>query len=189
MPFDSLNVAPLIAALKNQPEDFALAGSPSEGTLTHPKSGHNFHVSPGERLGVNAYCGCAYLKVSRSSTDEVRNAIGEWNKEYWEPHVAEVGEAHARHEVNMALMAGHRDYQQAFHHGDGNAHFASHFTPTAAQRERMVRKVAEAEEAARQAKIEAKAQKRPALARFIEHVRTVRAANANRPVLCDAGDD
>ncbi len=76
-----LNVAPLITALKFQPEDFEV----ERGWLSHNPSRHRFHFDRQGRVTVEANCGCAAMAVKAEQSEELFSTYRVWRQDYWVP--------------------------------------------------------------------------------------------------------
>ncbi|MGH8290410.1 MAG: hypothetical protein ACREV7_15550 [Steroidobacteraceae bacterium] len=76
-----LDVAPLIGAMRNTPEEFELSG----GWLCHVRSWHSFRVGPEERVEIRAACNCALLSVRPEQEREFAGCFREWRRAYWHP--------------------------------------------------------------------------------------------------------
>jgi hypothetical protein len=78
-----LDVAPLISALRNTPEEFEL----SSGWLCHIRSWHSFRVGPGpeERVEIRAACNCVLLAVRPEQERHFAAGFREWQSAYWRP--------------------------------------------------------------------------------------------------------
>ena len=76
-----LDVAPLITALRNTPEEFEL----SSGWLCHVRSWHSFRVGPEDRVEIRAACNCVLLAVRPEQEREFAGCFREWQAAYWRP--------------------------------------------------------------------------------------------------------
>lgn len=76
-----LELSPVIAALRAQPEEFEFA----DGALYHPSSRHRFHFRSDDSVDIHADCGCATLKASQEQTKAFHAAYLEWHASYWRP--------------------------------------------------------------------------------------------------------
>ncbi len=76
-----LDAAPMIEALRFQPEDFDM----DRGWLTHVPSRHRFQFDGLGRVTIEADCGCAAMTVKPEQTDELFATYKLWRREYWTP--------------------------------------------------------------------------------------------------------
>ncbi len=76
-----LDVAPLITALRDTPEEFELAG----GWLRHVRSWHSFRIGPQDRVEIRAVCDCVLLSVRPQQEREFAGGFREWQSAYWRP--------------------------------------------------------------------------------------------------------
>ncbi|HWF99159.1 MAG TPA: hypothetical protein VN691_08210 [Steroidobacteraceae bacterium] len=76
-----LDVAPLITALRNTPEEFELSG----GWLCHVRSWHSFRVGPEDHVEIRAACNCVLLSVRPEQEREFAGCYREWQNAYWRP--------------------------------------------------------------------------------------------------------
>ncbi|HLJ70446.1 MAG TPA: hypothetical protein VKU03_03955 [Roseiarcus sp.] len=79
MPYLALN--PMIAALRERPEDFDL----NRGWLTHFPSGHRFKFDRAGNVSLRANCDCALLSVRQEEGQELWQAFESWRANYWRP--------------------------------------------------------------------------------------------------------
>lgn len=76
-----LDVSPMIAALRETPDEFELAG----GWLNHIRSRHSFRFSPNDEVEISAECNCATLAVRPEQKRELAIGYQEWESNYWRP--------------------------------------------------------------------------------------------------------
>ena len=76
-----LDVAPLISALRNTPEEFEFSG----GWLCHVRSWHSFRVDPEDRVEIRAACDCVLLSVRPEQERQFAGSFREWQNAYWRP--------------------------------------------------------------------------------------------------------
>ncbi len=76
-----LDVAPLIDALRFQPEDFDL----DRGWLSHTPSRHCFQFDRLGRVTIEAQCNCMNLAINPEQKDELISMYKTWRREYWLP--------------------------------------------------------------------------------------------------------
>lgn len=76
-----LDVSPMIAALRDTPDEFELAN----GWLNHIRSRHGFRFSPNDGVEIRAACDCALLAVRQEQQRELAMAYREWESDYWRP--------------------------------------------------------------------------------------------------------
>ena len=76
-----LDVAPMISALRFQPDDFEYA----HGWLRHVPSRHRFHFNRNGRVTIDALCSCASMTVRPEQADELVARFTIWRQEYWLP--------------------------------------------------------------------------------------------------------
>jgi hypothetical protein len=77
----SLDVGPMISALRFQPSDFEYA----HGWLNHVPSRHRFQFDRKGRVTIDAFCGCASLSVNPEQADELHSTFTTWRQNYWQP--------------------------------------------------------------------------------------------------------
>jgi hypothetical protein len=77
----SLDVAPMISALRFQPSDFEFA----HGWLNHLPSRHRFQFDRKGCVTIDAPCGCASLSVRAEQADELHSMFNVWKQDYWMP--------------------------------------------------------------------------------------------------------
>ncbi len=104
-----LDASPMIAALREQPEDFEF----TTGSLEHVPSRHRFYFDRRGGVRIEAHCRCAAMQIRPEQTDELAATFDVWRRDYWTPFVTnrEFGE-HFR-EPN-ALVRLFRDIRMAF---------------------------------------------------------------------------
>jgi hypothetical protein len=76
-----LDVSPMIAALRETPDEFELAG----GWLNHIPSQHSFRFGPNDEVEISAVCNCALLAVRPEQKHELAVCSREWESNYWRP--------------------------------------------------------------------------------------------------------
>lgn len=76
-----LELSPVIAALRAQPEEFEL----SNDALYHPSSRHSFRFPSEDSVEIYAECGCSTLKTTQQQARLFRAAYLEWHASYWRP--------------------------------------------------------------------------------------------------------
>ena len=76
-----LNVSPMIAALRETPDEFELTG----GWLNHIRSRHSFRFGPTDDVEISAACDCALLTVRPEQKRELAIGYQEWKSNYWQP--------------------------------------------------------------------------------------------------------
>ncbi len=104
-----LNVAPMIQALKFQPEDFEI----ERGWLSHNPSRHRFSFDKLGRVSIDANCGCAAMAVKPEQSEELFATFKTWRREFWVP--LEVNREFASHfEKPGAWKRLYRDIKTAF---------------------------------------------------------------------------
>ena len=107
----SLDISPMLVALREQPANFELRGA----ELHHIPSRHSFGFTRGGGAAVTrAWCDCAALPISETQSSQLKIAFDDWMQHYWQPHQAAAAEARRVAKINR--------------------HFAAHFRPSLAQR-------------------------------------------------------
>jgi hypothetical protein len=76
-----LDVAPMISALRFQPDDFEY----SHGWLHHVPSRHRFQFDRLGRVTIDAVCGCAAMSIKPEQSDELFGMFKTWRQHYWLP--------------------------------------------------------------------------------------------------------
>jgi hypothetical protein len=76
-----LDVNPMIAALRDTPDEFELAN----GWLNHIRSRHGFKFSPNDEVEIRAACDCTLLAVRSEQQRDLSTAYREWESNYWRP--------------------------------------------------------------------------------------------------------
>lgn len=76
-----LDVSPMIAALRDTPDEFELAN----GWLNHIRSQHGFKFSPNNGVDIRAACDCTLLAVRPEQQRDMAIAYKEWESNYWRP--------------------------------------------------------------------------------------------------------
>lgn len=76
-----LDVSPMIAALRNTPDEFELIG----GWLNHIRSQHGFRFGPDDGVEIRAACDCTLLAVRSEQEHDLATAYKEWESSYWRP--------------------------------------------------------------------------------------------------------
>jgi hypothetical protein len=105
----SLDVAPMISALRFQPSDFEYA----HGWLNHVPSRHRFQFDRKGRVTIDAPCGCASLSIRPEQADELHSMFNVWRRTYWQP--LEINREFASHfEEPNAWMRLFRDIRMAW---------------------------------------------------------------------------
>ncbi|MBX5463710.1 MAG: hypothetical protein IRZ28_21815 [Steroidobacteraceae bacterium] len=79
MPY--LDVSPMIAALRETPDEFELAG----GWLHHIRSRHSFRFGPDDDVEISAACNCVLLGIRPEQKRELSVCYREWESNYWRP--------------------------------------------------------------------------------------------------------
>ena len=77
----SLNIAPMISALRFQPADFEY----ERGWLRHVPSRHRFQFDRSGRVTIDARCDCSGQRVSCEQGEELYVAFNSWRQFYWQP--------------------------------------------------------------------------------------------------------
>ena len=104
-----LDAAPLIEALRFQPEDFELR----HGWLKHAPSNHRFQFDRLGRVTIEANCGCASMSVKPEQKDELYGMFKTWRSDYWLP--LETNREFASHFAKPnAWVRLYRDIRMAF---------------------------------------------------------------------------
>jgi hypothetical protein len=76
----TLDVSPMIGALRECPSDFDM----SRGQLRHMPSGHRVVFDAfGGSARIDAQCECATLRISLEQSRELLVAFREWQQDYW----------------------------------------------------------------------------------------------------------
>lgn len=75
----SLDLKPMIWALRARPGDFEMVGR----HVRHNPSGHLFAVDRREQVTVHAHCDCALLSVAPDQARQAAAAIAQWKQQYW----------------------------------------------------------------------------------------------------------
>lgn len=78
----SLDVAPMITALRTSPEEFEIAQG---DWLCHTPSAHNFQLDGEGNVKIAARCDCSLMDVSRKQGAELWQAFQQWQVSYWTP--------------------------------------------------------------------------------------------------------
>jgi hypothetical protein len=105
----SLDVAPMISALRFQPSDFEYA----HGWLNHVPSRHRFQFDRKGHVTIDALCGCASLSIRPEQADELHLMFKIWRQTYWQP--LEINREFASHfEEPNAWMRLFRDIRMAW---------------------------------------------------------------------------
>jgi hypothetical protein len=78
---DSIDVGPMITALRATPDHFEFSG----GRLHHIPSLHRFEFDRLGLISMQAECGCASLSVSKEQEMQLFQAYNEWTATYWRP--------------------------------------------------------------------------------------------------------
>ena len=105
----TLDLSPMIQALKFQPSDFELSG----GWLVHVPSRHRFKFGSFGRLTIDAHCGCASLRARREQEGDLMTAFDQWRFDYW--RVVEINREFASHFAPVGrLRKFARDVRMAF---------------------------------------------------------------------------
>jgi hypothetical protein len=78
-----LDVSPMVAALRERPEDFEMKGK----WLLHKASHHRFKLGCEGNVRLEAPCDCSFLTVSRGQGQELWQAYQIWHQAYWRPTV------------------------------------------------------------------------------------------------------
>jgi hypothetical protein len=76
-----LNAAPLIDALRFQPEDFEL----KNGWLNHAPSRHRFQFERSGKVTIEANCSCAAMSIKPEQKEDLISMFNTWRTEYWAP--------------------------------------------------------------------------------------------------------
>jgi len=115
-----LDVSPMMASLRNQPEEFDLRGD----WLRHIPSRHSFRFEPSGKVHIRAECDCAFLAIHPEQERRLSDSFESWHASYWRP--LEINREFASHfpprsawrrlllaltaRLNRWLVGGERDY-------------------------------------------------------------------------------
>ena len=76
-----LELSPMIAALRECPEDFEI----DRGWLTHFPSRHSYKIDSEGNVRLHAHCDCAFLSIRCDDGLALWKAYQEWRQNYWRP--------------------------------------------------------------------------------------------------------
>lgn len=77
---NELDISPMVAALRSNPEQFEEVG---HGQLLHLPSRHDFQFYAGKKVSVSALCDCSSLRISDEQQAQLSDAFREWHATYW----------------------------------------------------------------------------------------------------------
>lgn len=86
----TLDVAPMITALRVVPQEFCLTRDRYAGDLlVHTPSKHKFAQPFDHPMIYGTECDCSMLRISYEQMGHLANAAREWNRTYWMPKLAQ----------------------------------------------------------------------------------------------------
>ena len=104
-----LDASPMIAALREQPEDFEF----TRGSLEHIPSRHRFYFDRRGGVRIEAHCRCAAMEMQPEQSGELAAMFDIWRRDYWTPIATNRDFASHFSEPN-AFVRLFRDIRMAF---------------------------------------------------------------------------